>query len=304
MEVTVFRPSFLVVLMMFALALPAAAILRVNAGGEGPFPTIQAAVDAAQEGDTISLADGTYRGVGNRDIDLLGKEITLCSAGGVPENCVLDCESLGRGFYLHQGEYKNTQILGLTIMHGKAETGGAIYCGEHVKPLIADCRFVDNSAEKNGGAIHSAFSGVRFLRCLMAGNRAEEQGGAVYVCCCSGVEFVNCTLANNHAPRGSAVSAVGFSDARIARSIIALNEGGEAVFFRAGHSSITPVFTNVFGNPGGDWVGDVAKDREQNDNMSADPLFVRPDSGNYALSPASPCRLNIEGKQQALGAIQ
>ena len=55
--------------------------------------TIQDAIDLTDsvEGDIVELADGTYTGVGNRDIDLRGKAITVRSASGDPEACVIDC---------------------------------------------------------------------------------------------------------------------------------------------------------------------------------------------------------------------
>ena len=37
----------------------------------------------------VELAGGVYRGAGNRDIDFLGKAITVRSSGG-PENCIVD----------------------------------------------------------------------------------------------------------------------------------------------------------------------------------------------------------------------
>ena len=66
-----------------------AADYLVHPDGTGDFPTIQAALDAAGQGDVIELADGTFTGDGNRDIDYLGKAITVRSENG-PENCIID----------------------------------------------------------------------------------------------------------------------------------------------------------------------------------------------------------------------
>ena len=54
---------------------PAAAdILHVP----GDFPTIQAAIDAAMDGDEVEVHPGTY----NETINFLGKAITVRSSGG------------------------------------------------------------------------------------------------------------------------------------------------------------------------------------------------------------------------------
>ncbi len=80
-------------------------------------PTIQAGVDVALNGDTVLVADGTYTGEGNRDVDVSGKVIVVRSENG-PENTVIDCDASAAdphvGFLLTSG---TTTIRGLTIMH-------------------------------------------------------------------------------------------------------------------------------------------------------------------------------------------
>ncbi|MBK7772372.1 MAG: DUF1565 domain-containing protein [bacterium] len=53
-----------------------------------PFATIQHAITASADGDSVMLADGEYSGSGNRDIDMLGKAIRVASISMDP-GCVL-----------------------------------------------------------------------------------------------------------------------------------------------------------------------------------------------------------------------
>jgi hypothetical protein len=56
------------------------------------YATIQAAVDAANSGDMIVLADGTYTGLGNREIAVPAKSLWIRSEHG-PQGCIIDCNS-------------------------------------------------------------------------------------------------------------------------------------------------------------------------------------------------------------------
>jgi hypothetical protein len=79
------------------------------------YSTIQEGIDEAVDGDTVLVADGTYIGYGNRDIDFLGKAILVMSENG-PENCIIDCEYEDyHGFSFQNGESSSSVLKGFTI---------------------------------------------------------------------------------------------------------------------------------------------------------------------------------------------
>jgi hypothetical protein len=69
--------SFVFFLASFAaLAVCHARTITVDDDGAPDFDSIQVAIADANDGDTVLVADGTYTGPGNRNIDFLGKAIT------------------------------------------------------------------------------------------------------------------------------------------------------------------------------------------------------------------------------------
>ena len=121
----------------------------------GDYPTIQAGIDAAVNRDTVLVADGTYTGPGNKDIDFTGKAIVVMSENGA-NNCVIDCQNHARGFYFHSYETSNSVVDGFTIINGLVNyysnpqyMGAGIYCGNS-SPTITRCHILDCYASGGG----------------------------------------------------------------------------------------------------------------------------------------------------------
>jgi serine protease len=156
----------------------------VKADGTGSYPTIQAAINAICIGGIIELANGTFVGTGNRDLDFQGKAITVRSQSGTPDSCIIDCQgssgSPHRGFYFHTGEDSAAVVSGITIQHGYVTSpgGGAILIDGGSSPTIEDCVFAANASTSFGGAIVVQNGSQPTIEgCAFLANTAPNGGG-------------------------------------------------------------------------------------------------------------------------------
>lgn len=207
-----------------------ARIITVDDDGTADFDNIQAAIDDANNGDTVIVADGTYTGTGNYNLDFGGRRITVCSQTG-PGSCIIDCQNSGRGFYFHSGENANSVVEGFTIKNGRQWQGGAIRCisssptisnctirdneavtvdtwlgvggaiqCEESMMILSNCRLIDNTSSGDGGALCSySYSGtgnISIVDCTFVGNSAAAKGGAVY-CYKDNLTLRNCVITDN-----------------------------------------------------------------------------------------------------------
>lgn len=195
----------LLLLMCFCLLLIASPVLArtwyINPDGTGDAPTIQAGIDSAAAGDTVSLADGTYGGSGNRDIDYLGKAIVVRSEGGDPDLCTIDCNAnqydQHRGFAFQTGEDEQSVLEGITVTRASWGTGAAILC-TGASPTIRGCVLSRNRAEwgpGNGGGIGCDISSCpTIIGCTFLSNYAEGVGGGIS---CKSLLITDCTFSGN-----------------------------------------------------------------------------------------------------------
>lgn len=177
----------------------------VSPDGAGDFPTIQAAVNAAADGDTVLLTDGTFEGTGNRDVDFLGKAVVIRSLSGDPETCVISCDGSEvephRGFVFQSEEGPDSALAGLTITGGRVEYyGGGVLCAHPASPTITDCIFLGNIAHTGGGLWAGSVSTV--ANCTFERNEATRGGGMAQAT--SGL-FIDCHFNKNLATYGGGV---------------------------------------------------------------------------------------------------
>ena len=149
------------------------------------YTTIQAALDDSLVGDTIIVRDGVYTGEGNKELDFLGKPITLRSENG-PANCIIDSEGDGRGFYFRNRESAESVLDGFTITNGYVTgswwytPGGGILCKNRSTPTIKNCLITNNSAEYGGGLSFTDKASPILLNCTISNNSASRSGGGIY----------------------------------------------------------------------------------------------------------------------------
>ncbi len=226
----------------------------------GDQSTIQAGIDAASDGDTVLVADGTYTGDGNKNLDFGGKAITVTSTNGA-SSTVIDCENNGRGFYFHSGETSSSVISGFTITNGFAtilpnNNGGGIFC-DGASPRIIHNIIVGNEAVYGGG-ICSIKSSLHIIDNTIAWNKATGYGGGGIYCGAASPMVLNTILWAN---------------------------SPDQIYLKGG--SIGIAYSDVEG--GKSHIAGPGEVKWGEGNISATPLFVNRDKGDYRLRAESPC---------------
>ena len=147
----------------------------VDDDGKADFDNIQAAINAASDGDEIIVYPGTYTSAAGEVVDMLGKEIWLHSSEGAGVT-IIDGEDARRGVLCNSGETSNTIIEGFTITNGhNSDNGGGMFNYDS-SPILTDCSFMNNTAPYGGGMYNNG-SSPALTNCTLCSNTPNQISG-------------------------------------------------------------------------------------------------------------------------------
>jgi hypothetical protein len=138
---------------------------------------IQAAVDAASDGDTIWVTNGTYNLTGDIAVT---KPLTLQSVNG-PYETIVDARYYSRCLTISAD---SVSVEGLTLRNGFSpdwEKGGAVY-SSGANTTLRNCVVADSLSWDDGGGVYLGTSNEGWMEnCTVRDNQSffEDGGGAV-----------------------------------------------------------------------------------------------------------------------------
>jgi hypothetical protein len=248
--------------------------------------TIQAAINAAANGDTVLVQPGTYL----EHINFAGKSICVASLylttgdESYISQTVIDGNRNGTVVSFHNGEDSTSVLCGLTITNGFADRGGGIDCNMYTSPTldhliiknngatefgggilcwratprIQNVLIMDNYCNNAGGGISAVSSSRPILNRVTVAFNEAQVGGGIHLLMGSGYTYLtNVTVAHNTAFEYGGVGGVGFGSSHtdavaiVVNSIIHNNTNGDAGITFPWDGSAEISYSNI----GGGWAG-------------------------------------------------
>ena len=168
------------------------------------YSSIQAAINAASDGDTIIVRNGLYK----ENINFSGKEVILQSENG-PYATTIDGGNTETVVTFENAEGHSTKLWGFTIKNGHAgdsdPEGGGIYCINDSSPQIMDCIITSNWSRYDGAGLFVKDSPSLIIRdCIISKN--ESFGGAGGGICIVGDSHSLPLIENNRIEKNTAAA--------------------------------------------------------------------------------------------------
>jgi hypothetical protein len=223
------------ILAILTVALTVQSLFANTINVPGDSATIQAAVNGAGSGDTVLVADGTYTGPGNFDIDFLGKTDLVVRSVNGPEVTIIDCGEIGPdsnvAFFFRSGEDSTSVLEGFTIRDAfPFPDSGAIHCYSS-SPTISDCIITNNVAS----GIFCWDASPKIVDCVITNN----EGSGIF-CLESSPRIFSSEITHNlYAWAGTGIRAESGSSLEIEGSNISFNGSHGITLWSSGNITMS-----------------------------------------------------------------
>jgi len=216
------------------------------------YATIQAAIDAAVNGDTVLVSPGTY----TENIDFEGKNITVGSLylttqdASYMSQTVIDGNANGLPVVRFEHGETDATLIGFTIQNGFTATneqGAGINISGGSSPTLERLVIQNNISQSGrGGGIRCYYAGIPTIKNVtIRSNICSDAGGGILVFA-SSINLVNSIISSNAAPFGSGICfhQSGNANGSIVNCLISNNTGGGVIT----GSDIELVNCTLYGN--------------------------------------------------------
>jgi len=259
---------------------------------EGSCPTLVGCRIFGNSGSGLYVRDAVdgFLALGCRfegNLGLNGGGACVINSTGIFQNCEFvgnEAEYFGGAMRF---QASSIHILDCDILDNVAPVGAAV---GHIYGLWCNleyCLIQGNASPLPYGGDVLNFHGMvtgTLTGCTFVGNTAQRGVGVVTSKMGHGV-LEGCTFWGNDMMDG-AVILFGELDGSVSHCIIAGNPGGTALQIG---QVVELSCTDIWGNPGGDWTGDLVPYQDINGNLCLDPLLCDPVNGDFHLRADSPC---------------
>ncbi len=186
--------------------------ITVGLGADCDFDTIQAGIDAADDGDTVLVAAGEY--VVIVPITFRGKAIAVRSEAGAEATTVRmgipDDSKRASVVVFEEAETAASILEGFTLTGGRGcwvidplpaasgLGGGGILCVAS-SPTILTCTITKNTAGSGGGVNPTYGASPTLIECIITDNSVPGSGGGISCWDDSSVTMTDCVISGNSA---------------------------------------------------------------------------------------------------------
>jgi parallel beta-helix repeat protein len=257
--------------------------------------TIQGGINGSSDGDTVLVQPGTYVENINfwdhntniaHDI-VLGSLFLVTGDTSYISSTIIDGDSAGTVIIIESGQESTTVITGFTIQNGAGPYGGGISC--YGSNPIIDFNIIRNNFSGQGGGINCYDYSPRISNNTIVGNISSGIGGGIFCELTSDPLIIGNTIVGNSADSGGGIGC-DISNPTVLNTIIWDNNAQSGSGIHIYNSSPQITYCDIQDTL---WPGEG--------NITCDPVFCFPDTGNFNLHLIS-CCLNAGQNGVHIGA--